>query len=63
MKTIASEISVLGTSFNVNARENSCVTTLVEGLVRMKHGLQDSVELHAGQQACVSGSGKFMCRR
>ena len=59
VKTIASEISVLGTSFNVNARENSCVTTLVEGLVRMKHGLQDSVELHAGQQACVSGIGKI----
>ena len=53
------DIKVLGTSFNVNARENSCVTTLVEGLVRMKHGLQDSVELHAGQQACVSGIGKI----
>ena len=38
---------------------SSCVTTLVEGLVRMKHGLQDSVELHAGQQACVSGIGKI----
>ena len=50
VKTISSEISVLGTSFNVNARENSCVTTLVEGRVRMKHGIKDSVELRAGQQ-------------
>ena len=59
VKTKSLDVKVLGTSFNVNARENSCVTTLVEGLVRMKHGLQDSVELHAGQQACVSGIGKI----
>ena len=58
-KTISSEISVLGTSFNVNARENSCVTTLVEGRVRMKHGIKDSVELRAGQQAWVAGTEKI----
>ena len=59
VKTISSEISVLGTSFNVNARENSCVTTLVEGRVRMKHGMLDSVELCAGQQALLTGVGKI----
>ena len=59
VKTISSEISVLGTSFNVNARENSCVTTLVEGCVRMRHGMLDSVELHAGQQALLTGVGKI----
>lgn len=59
VKTISSEISVLGTSFNVNARENSCVTTLVEGRVRMKHGAKDSVELCAGQQALVTGAEKI----
>lgn len=59
VKTISSEISVLGTSFNVNARENSCVTTLVEGRVRMKHGIKDSVELRAGQQAWVAGTEKI----
>lgn len=59
VKTISSEISVLGTSFNVNARENSCVTTLVEGRVRMRHGMKDSVELCAGQQALVTGIGKI----
>ena len=59
VKTISSEISVLGTSFNVNARENSCVTTLVEGRVRMKHGVKDSVELCAGQQALVTGVEKI----
>ncbi|HJF69184.1 MAG TPA: FecR domain-containing protein [Butyricimonas virosa] len=59
VKTISSEISVLGTSFNVNARENSCVTTLVEGRVRMKHGAKDSVELCAGQQALVTGVEKI----
>lgn len=59
VKTISSEISVLGTSFNVNARENSCVTTLVEGRVRMKHGVKDSVELRAGQQALVTGAEKI----
>ena len=59
VKTISSEISVLGTSFNVNARENSCVTTLVEGRVRMKHGIKDSVEVRAGQQAWVAGTEKI----
>lgn len=59
VKTISSEISVLGTSFNVNARENSCVTTLVEGRVRMRHGMKDSVELHAGQQALFTEGGKI----
>lgn len=59
VKTISSEISVLGTSFNVNTRENSCVTTLVEGRVRMKHGIKDSVELRAGQQAWVAGTEKI----
>ena len=59
VKTISSEISVLGTSFNVNARENSCVTTLGEGRVRMKHGAKDSVELCAGQQALVTGAEKI----
>ena len=57
------DVLVLGTefgaSFNVNARENSCVTTLVEGRVRMKHGMLDSVELHAGQQALLTGVGKI----
>ena len=59
VKTISSGISVLGTSFNVNARENSCVTTLVDGRVRMKHGIKDSVELRAGQQAWVAGTEKI----
>ncbi|MEI3420893.1 MAG: FecR domain-containing protein [Butyricimonas faecihominis] len=59
VKTTLSEISVLGTSFNVNASENSCITTLVEGVVRMKHGGLDSVELRAGQQAFVSSVGKI----
>ena len=53
------DVRVLGTSFNVNARENSCVTTLVEGCVRMRHGMLDSVELHAGQQALLTGVGKI----
>ena len=59
VKTISSEISVLGTSFNVNARENLCVTTLVEGRVRMRHGMKDSVELCEGQQASVAKIGKI----
>lgn len=62
VKTISAEISVLGTSFNVNADTVSCVTTLVEGCVRMKHGMRDSVELHAGQQASLFGSGTISVR-
>ncbi len=62
VKTISAEISVLGTSFNVNANIASCVTTLVEGHVRMKNGKQDSVELRAGQQATLSESGMISVR-
>lgn len=62
VKTISAEISVLGTSFNVNANTTSCVTTLVEGHVRMKNGMLDSVELRAGQQASFAGGGAIHVR-
>jgi len=62
VNTFVSRIDVLGTSFNVSAREKSCVTTLVEGVVKMRHGVRDSVELRPGQQASVSGGGGIRVR-
>lgn len=52
VKTEKAEIEVLGTHFNVNTyRNNSCITTLVEGCVKILDQLQDSVLLWPGQQA------------
>lgn len=55
--TATAQINVLGTCFNVNADENSCITTLIEGCVRMKSIYQDSVELFPGQQGLISQQG------
>lgn len=55
--TTTAQINVLGTCFNVNAHENSCVTTLIEGCVRMKSVYRDSVELFPGQQGLISQQG------
>lgn len=50
--TGAHNIEVLGTQFNVKAIDReSCVTTLVEGCVRMRNRRNDTVVLHPGQQA------------
>lgn len=50
--TGAHNIEVLGTQFNVKAIDReSCVTTLVEGCVRMRNRRNDTVVLRPGQQA------------
>lgn len=52
VKTEKAEIEVLGTHFNINTyRNNSCITTLVEGGVKILDQFQDSVLLRPGQQA------------
>lgn len=63
VNTASAEINVLGTSFNVNAYNASCATTLVEGRVRMKSGNIDSVELRPGQQAFIANGGSIDVRK
>lgn len=62
VNTVSAVINVLGTSFNVNAYDVSCVTTLVEGHVRMKSGKRDSVELRSGEQAFLTKYGSIGVR-
>lgn len=62
VNTASAVINVLGTSFNVNAYDVSCVTTLVEGHVRMKNGKRDSVELRPGEQAFLTKYGDIRVR-
>ena len=62
VNTASAVINVLGTSFNVNAYDVSCVTTLVEGHVRMKNGKRDSVELRPGEQAFLTKYGSIGVR-
>jgi putative anti-sigma factor len=62
VNTASAVINVLGTSFNVNAYDVSCVTTLVEGHVRMKNGKRDSVELRSGEQAFLTKYGSIGVR-
>lgn len=51
VKTDVADIEVLGTQFNVNyARDHTCITTLVEGCVKVRNGKKDSVIIHPGQQ-------------
>lgn len=62
VNTTSAVINVLGTSFNVNAYDASCVTTLIEGRVRMKNGKQDSVVLAPGEQAFLTKYGSIGVR-
>lgn len=62
VNTAAAEINVLGTSFNVNAYDVSCVTTLVAGRVRVKSGMRDSVEIRPGEQAFLTKYGSIGVR-
>ena len=62
VNTASAVINVLGTSFNVNAYNMSCVTTLIEGHVRMKNGKRDSVELLPGEQAFLTKCGSIEVR-
>ena len=59
VKTKLAHIHVLGTSFNVNATDSSCVTTLVEGCVRMKKDDKDSVIIVPGEQASIMVGKEF----
>lgn len=57
VQTGPQRIEVLGTSFNVNAYGDNgqTLTTLTEGLIRLRYGKFGSeVELHPGQQAVVT---------
>lgn len=52
------EIEVLGTRFNVNvAQAGPCVTTLVEGCVKIKGTKKDSVIIYPGQQVVTHAIG------
>lgn len=52
-------IEVLGTQFNVNVHPGkSCVTTLVEGCVKVRNKVNDSVVIYPGQQVnTLAGDG------
>ena len=52
--TNAAHVNVLGTSFNVDTKDSSCITTLVEGHVRMHNNTKDSVEIYQGQQVTMA---------
>jgi ferric-dicitrate binding protein FerR (iron transport regulator) len=58
VRTAASEIQVLGTSFNINAypNEDTVRTTLLEGSVRIKANGQHQL-LTPGEQSQVTGNG------
>lgn len=52
VRTETVQLEVLGTQFNINAYGNTpCVTTLVEGCVKMQNQMQDTIILYPGQQA------------
>lgn len=60
VSTGSSEIEVLGTQFNVRAvDEKHCITTLVEGCVKMRNQEHQVVVLNPGQQAEERYDGKI----
>ena len=55
MDTKKARIEVLGTQFNVNAyQDRPCITTLVEGSVKMQDQKHDPVILRPGEQAVAT---------
>lgn len=63
VQTAAANIEVLGTSFNVAAAEvTECITTLVEGRVRLLDGNERGVVLSPGQQALQNCDGMWEVR-
>lgn len=57
------EIEVLGTRFNVNVpQEGPCVTTLVEGCVKVRGKKKDSVIIYPGQQVVAHAMGEMEVR-
>lgn len=60
VSTGSSEIEVLGTQFNVRAvDEKHCVTTLVDGCVKMRNQEHQVVVLNPGQQAVAGYEGRI----
>lgn len=60
VSTGSSEIEVLGTQFNVRSADGMhCVTTLVEGCVKMRNQENQVVVLNPGQQAEEGYDGKI----
>ena len=58
------EIEVLGTRFNVNVpQEGPCVTTLVEGCVKVRGRKEDSVIIYPGQQVVAHAMGEMEVRK
>lgn len=54
------KIEVLGTQFNVKVADTQhCVATLVEGSIRMRNKLNDTLVLHPGQQAQTRMDGSM----
>ena len=63
VRTPSARVEVLGTSFNVLAPSaGKCVTTLVEGRVRLADSLRNELTLSPGQQAELSPSGTWRVR-
>lgn len=61
VRTPSAQVEVLGTSFNVLAPSaGTCVTTLVEGRVRMADSLRNEIVLSPGQQASLSATGAWV---
>ena len=57
------EVEVLGTSFNVLAPDGeTCVTTLVEGRVKIADSRRNEITLVPGQQAELEASGEWQVR-
>ncbi len=55
VETVGGDVEVLGTSFNISAYDDSAITTLEEGEVRVSKGDLEEV-LHPGMKAQMLGS-------
>lgn len=59
----STRIEVLGTQFNVNAHiGEACITTLVEGCVKVRNKVNDTVVIHPGQQVDAPSVGAMMVK-
>lgn len=63
VRTPSARVEVLGTSFNVLAPDGgTCVTTLVEGRVKIADSRRNEITLVPGQQAELAASGDWQVR-
>lgn len=63
VKADNAQVEVLGTQFNVNAKAGkSCVTTLVQGCVKVRNKVNDTVVIYPGQQVDALSGGAMLVK-